>query len=52
MNYGLEEVLNLRPVRYQWNDDDSGNEKLGLIAQEILTVLPEVVKTHDQVRMD
>ena len=52
LNYGLEEVLNLRPVKYQWKNDTSGDEKIGLIAQEILTVLPEVVKTHDQVRLD
>ena len=43
--YGLKEVLQLRPVRYQWKNsaakDDS--QYLGLIAQEAKKVIPEVV---------
>ena len=45
--YGLAEVLRLRPVTYQWKDSRDNATKLGLIAQDLLGVLPEVVKTHD-----
>lgn len=40
--YGLAEVLQLRPVGYNWKDN-SGSNKIGLIAQEVRKVIPEVV---------
>lgn len=40
--YGLDAVLALRPVSYCWIDGEQG-EKLGLIAQEVGAVVPEVV---------
>jgi hypothetical protein len=39
-NYGLSEVLQLRSVQYDRNE----NHEIGLIAQEVETVLPEFVK--------
>jgi hypothetical protein len=46
--YGLKEVLRLRPISYQWKNKKLGEgKKLGFSAQELLTVIPEVVKTHD-----
>ena len=42
IGYGLPEVLKLRPVSFEWKKGD-GRTKLGLIAQETLEVLPEVV---------
>lgn len=39
---GLEAVLNLRPVSYTWRENGSGTQ-LGLIAQEVANVVPEVV---------
>ena len=45
--YGLEELLQLRPVRYEWLGREGQGKKLGLIAQEVLPVISEVVKTHD-----
>lgn len=56
LNYGLEEIMRLHPISYQWNSDYVGktfipeNQRqtsLGFSAQELLTVLPETVKTHD-----
>lgn len=47
LSYGLQAVKQLRPVSFQWTDGFDKGTKLGLIAQEVLTVLPEVVKTHD-----
>ncbi|MEM0993398.1 MAG: tail fiber domain-containing protein [Bacteroidota bacterium] len=49
LSYGLAEIMQLEPVRFRWKGDKSGEEKLGLIAQDLLKVLPEVVKTHDWV---
>lgn len=42
IDYGLDEVMHLRPVRYQWKQNDK-EKKLGLLAQEVLEVIPEVV---------
>ncbi len=47
LNYGLNEVMKLRPVSYSWKDRDTGT-KLGLIAQETELVIPEVVKRPEQ----
>lgn len=41
--YGLAEILALRPVSYAMVDDETGKTRLGLIAQEVEQVLPEVV---------
>ncbi len=45
--YGLETVLALNPVRYEWKDRPEYGKKLGLIAQELLPIISEVVKTTD-----
>ena len=47
LEYGLEEIMQLRPVSFDWKNEDLGERKLGLIAQEVLPVINEVVKTHD-----
>ncbi len=44
-NHGLAVIEKLKPVTYQWKYDPSHyGEQLGLIAQEVQTVLPQVVK--------
>lgn len=40
--YGLKELLQLRPVAYSWNSD-TNSAKIGLIAQEVQKIVPEVV---------
>jgi hypothetical protein len=45
LNYGLDKLLELRPVTYNWISDTLKELKIGLIAQEIQEVIPEVV--HD-----
>jgi hypothetical protein len=46
LSYGLETVMQMCPVSYQWIDG-SQEVKLGLIAQEVLGIVPEVVHTGD-----
>jgi hypothetical protein len=46
LGYGLHEVLQLRPVTWHWKDKPDHRQQLGLIAQEVETVLPELVSTE------
>jgi hypothetical protein len=43
--YGLPEVLRLRPVSWHWKDRPERGPQLGLIAQEVEALLPELVTT-------
>ncbi len=43
LNYGLKDILRLSPVRYTWKTGEDKGQKVGLIAQEVATVVPEVV---------
>ena len=45
LNYGLAEVMRLLPKSYKYKADDSPS--IGFIAQEIETVIPEVVSGED-----
>jgi hypothetical protein len=47
IGYGLAEVMSLRPVRFTWKERPEEGEKLGLIAQELQEILPEVVRDWD-----
>ncbi len=48
LHYGMEAIHKLRPVSYRWNDPSLGRDKkIGLIAQELLEVIPEAVMTHE-----
>jgi hypothetical protein len=53
IRYGLSDLMKLNPVSYEWNNDQSGDgSKLGLIAQEVLNVIPEVVKKEENIVVD
>ena len=41
--YGLNELMQLKPVTYKWKKDPAKGEQLGLIAQEVQKVMREVV---------
>jgi len=41
LNYGLKEVLQMKPVAYKYKADDS--ESIGFIAQMLESIIPEVV---------
>jgi len=47
LNYGLTTLMQLRPVSFEWKKDDGSGTKLGLIAQELQQVVPEVVRDWD-----
>jgi hypothetical protein len=45
---GLESLMALRPVVYKWRDEERGtHQNIGLIAQEVESVIPEVVRTSE-----
>ncbi len=46
LSHGLEKILALRGVTYYWQDPEYPNAEIGLIAQEVEEVLPEVVFTN------
>ena len=49
LSYGLEDVLKLNPVSFYWKEDASADRarKVGFIAEEVFTVIPEVVELKD-----
>lgn len=47
--YGLNKVMQLSPVMYEWKSGHHNKAKIGLLAQDLLKIIPEVVKTHDWV---
>lgn len=47
LNYGLNEVMKLRPVSFNWKDNPQWGKKIGFIAQEVQPVLKEVVQVGE-----
>jgi hypothetical protein len=41
LNYGMKEIMQLRPIRFDWKDNADAGVQLGVIAQEIQKVLPK-----------
>ena len=49
----LEKVLALHPVSYQWKEGDrKGSTDIGLIAQEVEEIVPEVVREQERLEGD
>ena len=46
MKYGLDTVMQLRGVEYDWKREDMGHD-VGVLAQEVESVIPELVKEHE-----
>ncbi|MEN8007067.1 MAG: tail fiber domain-containing protein, partial [Candidatus Krumholzibacteriota bacterium] len=44
---GLEELMKMRPVSYQWKEHPEKGRQLGLIAQDLQQIVPEVVSEVD-----
>lgn len=50
LDYGLNALLQLRPVSYFWKNGHEGDSRhIGFIAQELQNVLPEVVQDREWV---
>lgn len=47
LNYGLKEIMALEPVSYNWKTTPDTDKKLGLIAQDVRKIIPEVVKGEE-----
>lgn len=56
LQYGLKELMQLKPVSYKWKEEKYGNTivddsekrtKIGFIAQDLIEVLPEVVQNKE-----
>jgi hypothetical protein len=48
LSYGLDEILKIRPVSFNWKNRPESGVKLGLIAQELEMVIPEVVANPER----
>jgi hypothetical protein len=42
-SYGLQDVLKMRPVTYNWKSQPTSNHMVGFIAQELEQIVPEAV---------
>jgi len=45
--YGLSEVLQLKPVMFNWKNEENSSAKIGFLAEDLLEIIPEVVVTHE-----
>lgn len=52
LSYGLKEVMSMKPVSYKWRDNSSADTKVGLIAQEVQQLVPEVVNNGEYLGMN
>lgn len=50
LTYGLKELMQLRPVSFNWIDRPQDRIKIGLVAQEVQKVLPELVADQETYR--
>jgi hypothetical protein len=43
ISYGLNEILQLNPVSFDWKNDNNKNKQFGFIAQEVKEIMPEAI---------
>jgi len=48
MSSVIERVKQLRPTNYTYNDDASKTKTIGFIAQEVMSIFPEVVHYSEE----
>jgi len=48
MNQTSEAILGLKPVTFQYKDDDTGTPQFGLIAEEVAKVNPDLIVRDDK----
>jgi len=49
LGYGLEQVKAMKPVSFEWIDHPEQGRKLGFLAQDLQTIVPEVVSETEWV---
>ncbi|MFC1800239.1 tail fiber domain-containing protein, partial [Candidatus Eisenbacteria bacterium] len=49
IGYGLSEIMELRPISFTWRDRPEAGERLGLVAQDVQSVMSEVVADEELV---
>jgi hypothetical protein len=47
LDYGLAEILSMKPVTYSMKNDSLKKSHMGLIAQEVEVIIPEIVNQRD-----
>lgn len=47
VSYGLDTVMNLRPVEFDWKNEGTEYKNLGFIAQEVEEIIPSIVSTDE-----
>ena len=43
LNYGLNDLMKIKTISYNWKTDIKGKRKIGFNAQNLLQIIPEVV---------
>ncbi len=51
LEYGAKEIMLLNPVSYNWKDKPASKNKIGLIAQNVKMIIPEVVAGNEEKEM-
>ena len=46
--YGLDDILKINPVKYQYKTNKSGLYTIGFIAEQVSEIIPEVVSHQDE----
>ena len=52
IQYGLKEVLEINPVKYKWIEKRGGKKDIGVIAQDIEKIIPEIVQENKALNSD
>ena len=50
ITYGLSEVLQIRPVEFDWKEKRNKAHDIGVIAQEIESIIPVIVKSGQNIK--
>lgn len=51
LEYGLKEIVQLNPVRFEYIEEETPSLHLGLVAQEVEDIIPEVVSLMEDTEM-
>jgi hypothetical protein len=52
LKYGLQELMQIETITYNWKQPENSSKKIGFSAQNLLNILPEVVVKEESVVID